>query len=71
MHLKSQIISEHFVYIQDPLAGLGAGFGSASADISLTESLRIPAERLSIRQQARPDGFFNIYSISSKAVLIL
>ncbi len=33
--------------IQDPLTGLGAGFGSASADIFLTESLRIPAERIS------------------------
>ena len=28
--------------IQDPLTGLGAGFGSASADIFLTESLRSP-----------------------------
>ena len=27
--------------VQDPLAGLGAGFGSALADIFLTESLRI------------------------------
>ena len=33
--------------IQDPLTGLGAGFGSASADIFLTESLRIHAERIS------------------------
>ena len=33
--------------VQDPLTGLGAGFGSALADIFLTESLRMPAERLS------------------------
>ena len=28
--------------VQDPLTGLGAGFGSALADIFLTESLRSP-----------------------------
>ena len=33
--------------IQDPLTGLGAGFGSASADIFLSESLGISAERIS------------------------
>lgn len=32
------------ILIQDPLAGLGAGFGSALADIFLTEFLRIPPE---------------------------
>ena len=35
------------IMMQDLLTGLGAGFGSASADIFLTESLRIPAERIS------------------------
>ena len=33
--------------VQDPLAGPGAGFGSSSDDIFLTESLRNPAERIS------------------------
>ena len=35
------------ILIQVSLARLGAGFGSASADIFQTESLRILAERIS------------------------
>ena len=39
--------SEILRQIQVSLARLGAGFGSASADIFQTESLRILAERIS------------------------
>ena len=36
-----------FFHVQVPLARLGAGFGSALADIIQTGSLRILAERIS------------------------
>ena len=40
-------VYSHLSRIQDTLAGLGAGFGSALADNFLSESLRILAEHLS------------------------